>query len=84
MNKCHHVLIPFAEMAETRSQYRFADPSSLPIVNLIHSPDHRQPLVDTKDGPYRVILILGLFVAAILVAMYLPMFDLMNVVGGGQ
>jgi type IV pilus assembly protein PilC len=30
-----------------------------------------------------IVLFLGLLVAAILVAMYLPMFDLMDVVGGG-
>src|SRR5262249_437796 len=30
-----------------------------------------------------LILLLGLIVAAILVSMYLPMFDLVNVVGGG-
>ena len=31
-----------------------------------------------------LILLLGLIVAAILISMYLPMFDLVNVVGGGQ
>ncbi len=31
-----------------------------------------------------IVLFLGLVVAAILISMYLPMFDLVNVVGGGQ
>jgi len=30
-----------------------------------------------------VVLFLGFVVAAILISMYLPMFDLVNVVGGG-
>ena len=30
-----------------------------------------------------LILLVGLFVAAILISMYMPMFDLINVVGSG-
>ena len=35
------------------------------------------------DRKTPIVLFLGLVVGAILISMYLPMFDLVNVVGGG-
>ena len=56
---------------------------------LLKVADHYEKEIDSRVETLSsviepvLILLLGLMVAAILISMYLPMFDLVNVVGGG-